>query len=103
MQVKQEYETAFDTLVKNPQSEDAQTVRDKVLDRHNEYVLQLKAANRTIEQFKHTLPEVLEVSVLFVFWLSVLFMFCWKRHPSIESRHENHRAVQTHAARGSRG
>ena len=60
--MQEEYETAFQTLVKDPESEAAQGVRDRVLDRHNEYVLQLKAANRTIEQFKHTLPEVLEVS-----------------------------------------
>ena len=62
--MKKEYESAFHMLVKNPESEDVQTVRDKVLDRHNEYVLQLRAANRTIEQFKHTLPEVLEVSAV---------------------------------------
>lgn len=62
IQVKDEYETAFHRLVGNPEADDAQVVRDKVLDRHNEYVLQLRAANRTIDQFKHTLPEVLEVS-----------------------------------------
>ncbi|XP_076449962.1 uncharacterized protein LOC143286309 [Babylonia areolata] len=59
-QVKEEYEASFQTLVSDPECREAQSVRDRVLDRHNEYVLQLRAANRAIEQFRRTLPDILE-------------------------------------------
>ncbi|XP_025086409.1 uncharacterized protein LOC112559399 [Pomacea canaliculata] len=62
-QVQEAFQKLVRSLLKGPREEDserAQATRTELCTSHNDYVLCLRATNRTAEEFQRVLPEVLE-------------------------------------------
>jgi len=53
-------------------------LRHEFHNRHNDYILQLRASNRTIDDFQITIPQVLEVN------LSVHLRTCKKKQTCVK-------------------
>ncbi|KAK7477183.1 hypothetical protein BaRGS_00031568 [Batillaria attramentaria] len=58
--VEEEYQDAINALAEKTEEEEEAQTKEKALNCHNEYLLSLRSTNRTIEQFRVTLPDVLE-------------------------------------------